>query len=422
MKNIQNYLLTILYIGLSAGILIGQPKEAPDLSHAIHVGDTFEAPKAIQLMRGNTQKIDWKKLENKVVLLDFFETSCGTCIQTMPKLQKLKEQYPDQFEVIVVTWQDKLTMEKFFASNDYLKEHQVNLPVIYGDTYLKGLFPHRMVPHAVLLYKGKVQAITTSGFVTPESVLKLHREGSINLPLKDDFGKRDLLGKLGSTTNNFKLGTLITGYQNGVPYQTLTFEADNLTGLYKSSMYNTSIYSALLGLAARVNLKKTIYIPRMDRVVWKTNDPSKYYNFSNLTEEQWMVDNAICYERFDNKSRTDSMQARVILNDFANYYGLKVYTELRNMKVLVLDSTSFKPFKTLENIKAMTYLGTAVFAGFTDLSERFPPVVDKVKSDIKIEIYPYDTLEELNVQLAGYGIKAEMGFEEIEVLVIEEID
>lgn len=420
MKKIQNYILTILYIGLNAGCLIGQPKDVPDLSQAMHVGDTFVAPKAIQLMRGTTKNIDWKKLENKVILLDFFETSCGTCIQTMPKLQQVKEQYPDKFEVIVVTWQDKETMEKFFVSNEYLKEHQVNLPVIYGDTYLKGLFPHRMVPHAVLLYKGKVQAITTSGFVTTESVLKLHREGSIDLPLKDDFGKRDLLGKLGTAKDNFKLGTLITGSQNGVPYRSLTFERDSITGLYKSSMYNISIYSALLGLAAKVNLKKTMYIPRMDRVVWKVKDSTKYYNFGN--DEIWNVNNTICYERFDNRQRTDSMQARVVLNDFANYYGLKVYTELRNMKVLVLDSIGVKSFKTPENKKVMSYRGTAVFAGFTDLSERFPPMVDKVKSNVKMEIYKFNTLDELNVQLAGYGMKAALGFEEIEVLVIAEID
>ncbi|MDH5825852.1 TlpA family protein disulfide reductase [Sphingobacterium faecium] len=421
MKNIQNYLLTILYIVLCAGFLIGQPKEVPDLSQAMHVGDTFVAPKAIQLMRGNTKKIDWKKLENKVILLDFFETSCGTCIQTMPKLQKLKEQYPGQFEVIVVTWQDKVTMEKFFASNEYLKEHQVNLPVIYGDTYLKGLFPHRMVPHAVLLYKGKVQAITTSGFVNTESVLKLHREGSIDLPLKDDFGKRDLLGKLGSTTDNFKLGTLITGYQNGVPYRSWTFEQDSTMGLYKSSMYNTSIFAALKAIASKANMQKTMYIPRMDRVVWRVKDSTKYYDFEGK-ELDWRLKNTICYERFDKKPRIDSMQALVILNDFVNYYGLKVYTELREMKVLVLDSTIVKHFKPLENKKAMTYRGTAVFAGFTDYSEKFPPMVDKVKSDVMMEIYPYDTLEELNVQLAAYGMKAEQGFEEIEVLVIEEID
>jgi hypothetical protein len=55
------------------------------------------------------------------------------------------------------------------------------------------------------------------------------------------------------------------------------------------------------------------------------------------------------------------------------------------------------------------------------MTEKFPPIVDLVKSDAAMRIFEYDTLEELNRQLAACGIKAELDEEEIEVFVIAEI-
>src|SRR5690606_22642839 len=129
------------------------------------------------------------------------------------------------------------------------------------------------------LYKGRVQAITGSEFITAENILKLYETETIELPLKDDFGRRDLLTNLNVATS-LKLGTLITAYQDGVPYRSWRFEKDSISGLYKSSIYNASIFTALKALSAKVKSKESVYIPRMDRVVWKVKDSTQYYDFS----------------------------------------------------------------------------------------------------------------------------------------------
>ena len=144
-----------------------------DLSLALKVGDTFVPPSAVQQMRGTGKLIDLNKLKQKVVILDFFDTYCGTCIQSMPKLQKLQEKLKDKVQIITVGWQDQATLNKFYDSNAFLKEHQVNLPVIYSDVYLKERFPHQSVPHVVFLYHGKMQAITAGDVITEENILLL---------------------------------------------------------------------------------------------------------------------------------------------------------------------------------------------------------------------------------------------------------
>ena len=416
----MNYIWILIWTLLGVQTTTAQVGDLPDQSKALEIGSDFIPVHDIKLMRGTMKKIDWKRLEQKVVLLDFFDTYCGSCIQAMPKLQQLKDAYPDKFEVITVTWQDKATVDKFFAQNAYLKENKVNLSVIYEDKVLKMRFPHQTVPHAVLLYKGKVRAITSGGFITRESITSLYQNGTIELPLKNDFASYRLPGDTKVDEDSLRLGTIITGYQNGIPFRAFTFEKDSLNGGYKSSLYNSSIYNALLGLAAKASIKKSVYVPRMDRVVWKVKNPGKYYDFEGNPE--WDIKYAICYERFDTIHRSDSLQARIIMDDFAGFFNLKVYASVQKAKVLKLEKTEIKPFGAQPNQKALTYRGTAVFAGFTDLSGKFPPIVDNVNSDVSIEIYPYRTLEELNEQLVAYGIKAVYGLEDLEVLVIEELD
>ncbi|MGB3106198.1 TlpA family protein disulfide reductase [Sphingobacterium siyangense] len=417
----KNRLLYIYIIALICNVFVAgaQPNFKVDLKKRLLVGDTFIAPDNVSLIRGNLKRIDWKKLKNKVVLLDFFDTYCASCIQLMPHLQDLQNTYGDKIQIITVTWQNRETMGKFFAQNQYLSDHKVNLPVIYNDTYLKDLFPHQSVPHEVLIYQGRVQAITGPNYITAENLLKLHKENQINLPLRDEYGKADLKGQIKSASTNFKAGTLISGFQEGIPYQSWRMESDSTNGLYKSSVYNTSIYSALLGLAAKAKLKKKMYVPRMDRVIWQVKDSSKFYDFEQ-SDPFWETKNSICYERYDPIIRPDSVLADIILKDFISFCGVTIKPDVRKIKVLRLVSTKPQTESNPEPTDAVTYRGTAVFAGFTDMSMQFPPILDEVNSDVKLRIAPYNNLEELNKQLARYGIKAEYGLSEMDVLVIEE--
>lgn len=419
MKNYIKFILFNLCTLLFINHGYGQQGQSIDFSKALKVGDAFIAPKQVKLMRGIDKTIDWKSLENKVVLLDFFSTSCGTCIQIMPHLQELEQKHPDKFKVLVVTAHDKATLVKFFATNAYLKEHQVNLPIIYADQYFHELFPHQTEPHEVLLYQGKVQAITGSSSINETNILQLYAGKTITLPLKDDYGKGSLLNQFDDVKTAIKAGVIFSGYQDGVPYQSWSFVTDSLTGLYKSSVYNTTLYSALLSLTTRAKIKDSSYIPRMERVVWKVKDSTKYYDFKNEKDE-WMLKNGISYERYDTTLRPDSVQARLVLADFLSFYGIKAYEGNKRMKCLVLEKGPIVPY-TGSVIDPMSYDGTASFSIFTDFSEKLPPIIDRVGKEIKMDIGKYETLEELNTQLAKYGIVGVIKEEEISVLVIEEV-
>jgi len=399
---------------------MAQQSKGVDLSQRLKVGDAFAPPPSVRLMRGTDSKIDWKALEDKVVLFDLFETSCGACIQIMPHLQELEKKHGDIFKVFIVTPEDKQTITDFFKKNKYLKEHQVNLSVIYSDSYLRKLFPYKSIPQAILLYKGKVQAITSSGFIDSDNILRLHGEGEIKLPLKDDFGKGNLTTAVDRGKNGVKPSVIFSGYQDGVDYQPWRFELDSVTGLYKSSLYNSSMYGALLSLSSKAKMLDPLFFPRMDRVVWKVGDSTRYENFDKVVDV-WLVDHAVSYERYDRNARPDSLQARIIMDDFERLYGVRAYVGKRRMPCLVFKQVQIVPYDRV-GTEVMTYKGTTALSIFLDYGGKFPPVIDEIKKDGKIQLEPYATLEELNRQLVAHGIKGYIEEREIEALVIEEVD
>lgn len=417
--NVNSLILTVLFhLIIAVGTLKSQTKKEVDLSKALKVGDSFIPPKTVQFMRGELKVIDWKALEDKVVILDFFDTYCGTCIELMPKLQKLQDKYADKVQIINVGWQDKQTLDKFYASNAYLKEHHVNLPVIYADTYLKERFPHQGAPHVVFLYKGKIHAITFFRQVTAENILALYETGAINLPLKNDFGTVDLSADI-NMVKNLKTSIVITGYQDGVPMDAFSTRLDSVTGKFKTTMINRAIYRCIRLCTNRI--KRADFFVSDDRVVWKVKDPKKYNDFDRVGES-WLIENGICYERTDEVYRPDSVQARLVLNDLHNVLGIKTYYSTKNMKSVVLKRAAIRKSKAPKTGSGSVYENSRALAESIESSGFFPTAVDLVKSKDRIHIGSFNNLDELNDQLGPYGIVAVIEDQDIPVFVVEEVD
>lgn len=47
--------------------------------------------------------VDLSQFKGKLVLIDFWESWCGPCLQVFPAMQDLREEYPDSFEMLAVT-------------------------------------------------------------------------------------------------------------------------------------------------------------------------------------------------------------------------------------------------------------------------------------------------------------------------------
>lgn len=48
-------------------------------------------------------EVSVKDYKGKFVMVDFWETWCGPCLQVFPSLDELRDEFPDYFEVLAVT-------------------------------------------------------------------------------------------------------------------------------------------------------------------------------------------------------------------------------------------------------------------------------------------------------------------------------
>lgn len=67
-------------------------------------------------LEGNAVSI--QDYEGKVVLIDFWETWCGPCLQVFPAMDSLRKEYKDDFVVIAVNLQESDTPEEVQAFKD----------------------------------------------------------------------------------------------------------------------------------------------------------------------------------------------------------------------------------------------------------------------------------------------------------------
>ncbi|MGJ1325250.1 TlpA family protein disulfide reductase [Sphingobacterium faecium] len=390
-----------------------------DRSQELKIGQVMHDMPVQPVLNYKQSNIDINSFRDKVVILDFFDTFCTNCISAMPKLQKLQNELGDKLQVILVTWQDQKTIEKFFQTNSFLKENKVSLPTIYSADLLRNYFPHKGVPHTAWLYHNKVQAVTHSDFVKNENVEKLYKNGFIKLPLKSDFN--DGLQDANLLIQDEIIGSVdISKYKDGVETIGIQIKYDSISNLQKTNFYNMDILGAYTGALSKI--KKPSFILKDERIFWNVQDSSRFKYFKGAEGvNEWLVKNGICYERSDKIKRSEAAQAQIILDDLNAFFGLKVYWTKKELPCLVIkklkgEKKAVSPLKSDGGVE-----GTGVLAFMIDYQGNYPPVVDEVDGKMNIQIDDYSSLEKLNQQLKAYDLVIIAEKRPTEVLLFEQV-
>ncbi|WP_432670732.1 redoxin domain-containing protein [Flavobacterium sp. SM2513] len=122
-----------------------------------------------------------KKLKGKIIVLEFWATWCSPCIAEMRKLEELQKDFGTKIEVIAVSEEPLVRLEKFL---DVTKS---NLKIV-SDTNHRAVFPYKVIPHALIIDQhGIVRAITNPKEITKEVITDILNNKVIELELKDDF-------------------------------------------------------------------------------------------------------------------------------------------------------------------------------------------------------------------------------------------
>lgn len=417
----------ILMLGfVILGLTSHAQKKEIDRTRELKIGSQLPSFPKSKVVNYPNKVYDYKKSANKLLILDFFNTSCASCIENMPRLNKLKMQFKDQLDVVMVTYEDKQRMEKFYANNKFLKKNNVNLPTIVSDTLLKRYFPHQAVSHTVWIMNNEVKAISHPDFVNEENIQRLLDGKTISIPLKNDFAISEIEEKSETIDSKGKslIGSIqLTGYKNNLNSTGLKYRYDSLQQMHVTYINNLDILGAFT--AAWAHIKTPKYFLTKDRVVWEVANPDRYFydKSKSLPYHAWAEQYAICYERKDCLEVSDTVRVQKVLDDLSDLLNLDVKWETRKRPCLIIANEGKADEKKIAEIPdndSNLVEGAETLTGYLDFAGVFPPVFDESKYTGIIKVPNGYDLEKLNARLSYYGLKIKESSRDMEVLVIRE--
>lgn len=115
------------------------------------------------------------QLRPRLVILDFWNTHCLSCITAFPKLDSLQGKFGDRIQLLLVNREGAAETKAFFARHPAIRKPR--LPMIMGDTQLLKIFTREGYPYSVWIDgKGIVRYITSGYNTTEEHIEALLRE------------------------------------------------------------------------------------------------------------------------------------------------------------------------------------------------------------------------------------------------------
>lgn len=162
-----------------------------NIPRSLNIGDTLSRSDLATIFQAsnlpkNRKTLALNNYKDDLIILDFMNSSCSGCIAAIPKLDSLKNKF-DKLKVFMVSSEKIERSLYFFQHNEIARKTKI--PMIYGDTILKKLFPHMFISHLVWIKNAKVLAITRTKEVNQENINKVVVGEKINFPIKNDFIK-----------------------------------------------------------------------------------------------------------------------------------------------------------------------------------------------------------------------------------------
>ena len=150
----------------------------------LKVGDQlpdFVLPRVVNSTASTFAPADAK---GKVLVLEFWSTTCSPCIPALERLAALQQRHPKELHVVGISTDSEARLQQFLA------KRPLPVPLASAPNQQQGinrLFPHRLVSHTVVVDKNRrVVAITSPEQLTEAALLDVAAGRPVRLKLKQD--------------------------------------------------------------------------------------------------------------------------------------------------------------------------------------------------------------------------------------------
>lgn len=163
------------------------------------------------ILQHSEKQADIADFKGKVVILEFWETWCSPCIKALEHLDKIQSTFPESVQVISITSASEQRIKTF------LEKVELDIPIVIdSEKKLWKSFPHRVIPHTILIdEQGIVRAITQPSSITKAVIQDILDGKEIDLPIKEEVLEFNYAEPLsGNREVDYEL--VVTSYQKGL--------------------------------------------------------------------------------------------------------------------------------------------------------------------------------------------------------------
>jgi uncharacterized protein (TIGR03435 family) len=358
------------------------------------------------LLNAPVKTTSLSQLKGKVVIIEFWATWCGGCMVAMPHLKKLQAKYPDRVRIISVSYETPKRIRQFLK----VRPTEVWFAT---DTALtvSNAFPHRLIPHTVLISPdGKLVANTSPEQVTEAVIESLINKQPVSIKEKIDskLTIEDILNKDFYAADTVKKRLMVQPKIKGAPGFSTSYIDNKIFIGRRITAVNCTVSNLY-----RIAYGNFPYTRTVDKI---TADKNETYCIDIIVENKAELLPHLRKELF-----TLFDVHGEIKSELRDVYVLKI-TDPKKVKKIPLNTSGEKTYYARHgevDQQSMT------LADLADYLETFGtsslPVVDETqntsKFDIKFSFQPEDP-ESLKNVLADMGLTLEKTKKKIDLLYL----
>lgn len=413
----------------------------------LQIGDTIPDIQLKYTINGMEKSINTRALRGKVIILDYWNIWCGTCISKMPEMESFQKRFSADLQIFLVTDNKQEQVDVQFKkiaqrskAAETVTQIPTALPSITGDTVLHRLFPHRAVPHHVWIDRnGKIKFIAGATDATAESISEVINGNQIDIAVKKDTGTFDLNAPLylegnGRQLKKLKYYAMIYKESGEYHNKRITEQIDSTALVHRFRCLNFTLLQ-LFRETTRSSYGQTFY--RDNRLILESRDSTTFYWPKDLSKRsRWRTENLYSYDLAVPLGR-EKAKAEIMLEDLNRLLPYTAAVETRKVKCLVLvrndkrrkyisrsDSLHSLQIKTDGPVQIVN--GTCrelVEVGFASLDAKLKtPIVDGTGylGKINISLSTKSDVEQIRKELQQYGLDLKEKEVAIGMLVIKD--
>lgn len=356
----------------------------------------------------------------KLLILDFWESWCKGCLVLMPKVKALQKTYGDRLQILAVSAQSALAIQKIALVNSLVKENPIAM--ITGDSKLAAMFPHKLVPHIVWIgpdgtYLGATDQSELSGVHIDEILSngKTAFSEYKNDLLSFDAGKP--MFNSSGFGDNFFFKSAIAPYQPGVPEQS---GLDNMSRHLRMYGINTDLFRLY---CLSLHLMSDSFPP--NRIIYADSSLRRKFRYDPKVKNR---ESMYCYELIVPAERKEMLRP-LMRNDLLQATGINVSLQKQLMNCYVLrripasaSDTASSSTHSSEDIQPFKWTGE--LTAYMNNLPGMPPVIDETGGDMKLDaLIRFDdiTHEALNEKLRPHNLVLNRESREIDLLVVDRL-